>query len=379
MKKILHITNWYPNFEDSLEGIFVKEQFDIFSEVTDARLVNVQVRGGKKWLQFRSEKYSDKESSYFILTKFKRFKILEILTTILLLWVLYKEKYKQYDLLHFHIAYPLLGHYHWWKKLIKTKILLSEHWTAYNRNFGLPLTSHKVDNIKEIFHQQIPVVCVSKALVDDIVKFSGCNDFPFYILPNVIDLQAYKFQEEKIENEVPLLFMLNGWNPIKNPFPILEATAILVAGGARFKLIAGGNGPMLEGMKKFAQDNNLGEFVVFPGQMKKGEVADTLLKTDAFITSSKYETFSVSCAQALCCGVPLIAPPIPCILEYAGENDILVVETNDAAGWVSALQKFFGEKAKFNRKTIAQKARSFLAIARIQQDYIKIVDSALRG
>ena len=32
MLKVLHITNWYPNQENTYEGVFIKEQFDIFQK-----------------------------------------------------------------------------------------------------------------------------------------------------------------------------------------------------------------------------------------------------------------------------------------------------------------------------------------------------------
>jgi len=90
MKKILHITNWYPNKWDDLEGIFVKEQYKVFSEVADCHLVNVQVRTGKKLFEYQHIDYSDNEEGYYFLTKIKSTKIIEVLTTLLLLWALFQ-------------------------------------------------------------------------------------------------------------------------------------------------------------------------------------------------------------------------------------------------------------------------------------------------
>ncbi len=35
MKKVLHITNWYPNKWDNIGGIFIQEQYKVFSKVID--------------------------------------------------------------------------------------------------------------------------------------------------------------------------------------------------------------------------------------------------------------------------------------------------------------------------------------------------------
>ena len=70
-KKILHIANWYPNKWDDLQGIFIKEQYKVFSEVTDSYLINVQVRSGKKYLEYQCVEYSDDEVGFYLLTKIK--------------------------------------------------------------------------------------------------------------------------------------------------------------------------------------------------------------------------------------------------------------------------------------------------------------------
>lgn len=373
MKKILHISNWYPNFESKLEGIFVKEQFQAFSDVTDAKIINIQVRKGAG-LKFKSVRYSEKEYGYYFITMFNRSIVIEFLTTLLVLIVLFKERATQYQLIHFHISYPLLVHYRWWKKFLKTKIIISEHWSAYNRNFGLPLTSKKLDHIKYIFNQQIPLICVSKALANDIAIFSRNSNINSYILPNVIDLESYTFTELRPNNEVPLFFIVNSWSNIKNPFPLLEAICTLVADGLLFNLIIGGDGDLLDRMKIFVNEHKLEKYVDFVGRMEKTEINSVLAKSNAYLFSSNYETFSVVCAQALCCGVPLIGPAIPAILEYAGKSDIQLVETNDASGWVVALRKFLSKKQGFNHRRIAQKARGNFSVNRIQQQYLKIVD-----
>ena len=252
MKKVLHITNWYPNKWDNIEGIFVKEQYKVFSEVTDSYLVNVQVREGKKLFEYQYIDYSETEKGYYLLSKIKSQKIIEILTTFLLLWALIKSDYKKYDLLHFHIAYPLLTYYSWWKRVITKPILISEHWSAYHFNFYMPKETKKLDRVKKIFRQNIPLIAVSKALLKDIQIFSGTENFPATVIPNVIDTESF-LPGEKQHNTIPRFFIVNVWRPIKKPFAMLKAFAQLTAEGKSFELIIGGYGELLEEMKKFVE------------------------------------------------------------------------------------------------------------------------------
>ena len=61
-------------------------------------------------------------------------------------------------------------------------------------------------------------------------------------------------------------------------------------------------------------------------------------KSRAFLHPSKYETFSVVCAEATSCGVPVIAPKIGGIPEVVGEGGILLDKWL-WEDWSSAMRK----------------------------------------
>jgi len=374
MKKVLHISNWYPNKWNDLEGIFVKEQFDVFSKVTKSTMLNVQVREGEKLLSYKYIQYSDNEEGYYLFSKIKSQKIIEILTTFLVLYALYKSRYKNYEVLHFHIAYPLLTYYSWWKKIIKIPILISEHWSAYHFNFYMPRETNKLNRIKDIFKQKIPLITVSGALLKDIQKFSNADNFPAYVIPNVIDTKVYKQQDLHSKNNIPQFFIVNLWRSIKKPYPMLEAFTRLFDEGIDFQLKIGGYGPILEEMKDFVRKRGLDDHVIFLGKMYKNEIAKEMNCADAYLFSSEYETFSVVCAEALSCGCPLIGPHIPAIREYTEKDNITLLKSNNVEGWEIALKIFLKTKENFNHAKIAQKAESFLSHEKIKEQYISIID-----
>lgn len=370
MKKILHITNLYPNQWENLEGIFVQEQYKVFSGVTDSHLINVQVREGSKLFEYQHIDYSDTEEGYYLLTKIKSQKIIEILTTFLLLWVLFKTNYKKYDLLHFHIAYPLLTYYSCWKRIIKKPLVISEHWSAYHFNFYMPKETKKLDRVKNIFRQNIPLITVSKALLEDIQKFAGSKEFPAVVIPNVIDHKYFHYRNNIVSNEIPVFFMVNVWRSIKNPFPMLEAFADLSSKGIPFQLNIGGYGPLLEDMKDFVKEKRFESQVVFLGKMDKTEIAKELSVSHAYLFSSEYETFSVAYAQALSCGCPLVGPPIPAILEYAEpQKDIVLLEENTTQAWINSIEIFIENLSSYNRIQVSKKAEKYFSNENIKKLY----------
>jgi len=373
MKKVLHITNWYPNNWNDLEAIFIKEQFKLFSEVTFSHLIHIQVRTGTKLLEYKYFKYSNSEEGYYLLTKIKSHKIIELLTTFLLWWVLFKVNYRKYDLIHFHIAYPLLTYYHLWKKIVKTPIIISEHWSAYHFNFYMPKNSKKLNSIKRIFKQNIPLITVSKALLNDIEIFSGKSNFLSIVIPNVINKNIFKYKNI-LQEKTPIFFIVNIWSEIKNPFPLLEGFVLLNKNKIKFHLNIGGYGNLINEMKQFVKLNSLEDKVSFLGKMNKIEIAKEYNKADAYLFSSKYETFSIVCAEALCSGTPLIGLQISSILEYTNLNDIIIIKENNANAWLIAINNFIKKRDTFDREKISKRYSNYFTDDNIQIKYINFIE-----
>ena len=115
------------------------------------------------------------------------------------------------------------------------------------------------------------------------------------------------------------------------------------------------------------------ENVIFLGKLYKNTIVKEMNAADAYLFSSDYETFSAVCAQALCCGCPLIGPAIPSIQEYAGNEELIILESNDVLGWFKALELFENTKDRFTHEKIAQKAKAFLSHEKIKQQYKDII------
>ncbi|MFK5976795.1 MAG: glycosyltransferase family 4 protein [Sulfurovum sp.] len=372
-RKILHITSWYPNSWNDIEGIFIHEHYRLYSKVFDSHLINVQIKEGKKIFEYQHREYSKDEEGYYIFTKIKSQKIIELLTTFLLLWVLFKSSYKNYNLIHFHIAYPLLIDYFLWKKIIKVPILISEHWSVYHFNFYMPLSTKKLNGIKRIFRQNIPLVTVSKALLKDIEEFVGVKIAQTKIIPNAIDENCFYFKKTP-SNKVVHFFIVNHWRKIKNPFPLLEGFAKLASSNIDFILNIGGAGELEEEMKIFVKRYGFEDKVQFFGKMNKVQIAEQLYRSDAYLYSSEYETFSVVSAQALCCGIPLIGPAIPAILEYTDETSLLALEENTPIEWERVLKNFIANRDNYNHKQIAENINLYLSSSSIQKSYKDLIN-----
>ncbi|MDF1629709.1 MAG: glycosyltransferase family 4 protein [Alcanivoracaceae bacterium] len=366
--KILHIASWYPNPWDGLEGNFVRDQIRVFRQELDAETIVVQVRtSAGHWPRLRTITLDDGARGYFLLAAVKPGKVLEWLSSIFLVIVLIRERAWLYKALHFHIAYPLLLHSRLWRKIFRRPIMISEHWSAYHYNFYLPESSKALLTLRKPFQQGDAVLVVSKALLRDIRRFSGCDSFPQFVIPNFVPLHGASDGNQ----QVPTLFAVNRWRSIKSPMPMLEGLEMAARLGAEFKLVIGGFGEMINEMDSFVQLGALKGRTIFFSKMTKLQIADQLAGSDGYLFSSDYETFSIACAEALGAGIPLIGPDIPAIAEYASDTEWVKVKSRDAQGWSVAIASFLDRHnaGEFAPDLIAKRAAQHFSTDVIRRRY----------
>lgn len=343
---ILHITNWYPSESQPKRALWIKDQIELLKGVVDYQVWHLEVINGKPGLQFK--KLSASEHSLKLSFPTERWFVIELLSALLLLYFfLIKIKPRDFTHLHFHIAYPLLSYWHWFRKVISKPVVISEHWSAYHFDFNIKDRS-KLRPIQRIFHNPVHLITVSQSLARDIIRFSGNEQLPFSVIANVVDSQIFHYQEKQI---VPnTFFMVSQWKDPKEPFAVLKA----VGNMPDVHLRIGGYGPQLQEMKSLVEKLEMGHRVTFLGTMSKEAIAHEMNQSAAFVHPSNYETFSVVCAEANSCGCPVIASKVGGIPEFVNDSNGLLVEENTTAHWQSALEKF--QNAIFTRADIAKKA-----------------------
>jgi glycosyltransferase involved in cell wall biosynthesis len=373
---ILHIAGWYPGPWSAIEGNFIQAHLRLFLQEAPGSAIVIQVRtASRERLRLRLLELDDGVRGHYLLTRLPAGRVTETLSTLLLLFALLRARAWRFDALHFHIAYPLLIHVRLWRWLFRKPIFISEHWSAYHCNFNLPSDSKALVPLRRPFQHGFPVLAVSHALLDDIRSFAQRSDFAGYVVPNHVPLHG----ASEPTNRVPVLFCVSRWVEIKDPMPMLAGMAEAVENGARFELVIGGFGGLLESMQAFVATSNLADCTRFVGAMTKAEIAAQLGESDGYVFSSRYETFSVACAEALGAGVPLVGPQIPAIAEYAGEGDWEVVEARNAAGWACAVTNFLQRISAggFDRSAIADRAAKRFCPEAIRAAYREVLGDVL--
>ena len=189
--RILHITNWYPNLWNSIEGQFIREQYGAVPAEFQQELWHVQVRHEGSLFRLHSGSHG-KNVHYLILdTKIRSWQLIELLTLGLLFLLRLKLRTRSWELVNMHIAYPLLRFPKVVQLLFGRAIVVSEHWSAYKSGFHLKEGSRAKRRIQNIFGHGVPLITVSEALAKDVVEFSGRSDYRRYVITNIVDPELF--------------------------------------------------------------------------------------------------------------------------------------------------------------------------------------------
>lgn len=318
---ILHIVNWFPSKKNPKEALWIKRHIESLEPYSKQTVFHLNISPGK--MEFCLNRSS-------LIIRFPRmpWMVAELLSGVALAVILViKKANEQYDIINFHIGYPNLTYWHIIKHFIKLPLGITEHWSAYHNNFGLKEAPWR---IQRIYRQKISVICVSKALVEDISRFSGAR-FPFYVIPNIVSGNLQN-NEKRIPNR---FFMLSQWKKPKRPNLVIDAFKRLVVDYPTAELVIGGYGPLYDEMRSNAY--NCGS-IKFVGLLDQKSIAEQFGQCEYFIHPSDYETFSVVCAEAVTAGCFVIASQVGGIPEFINERNGLLVYPNTRENFEQAMR-----------------------------------------
>jgi glycosyltransferase involved in cell wall biosynthesis len=281
--------------------------------------------------------------------------VIERISFLLIVWAwLTRDRSRRYDLVNFIVAYPNATSVRWLRWMFGVPVTITEHWTAYH--FSFRSNAKGLDRIRRIFHHRVPVIVVSQVLADDIARFSGARDIPFHIVDNVVDPEVFH-RDPEVTPEPGRFFAIFGLRPPKRPEVLIEAMARLRAQGRKVKLRIAGYGPMKEELERLITQLGLEGTVELLGGVDAPTAATEMQKAHALLHATDHETYSVVCAEALCCGTPVIASAVGPLPTYVGDRNGALVERNDAATWASTIAGEWDRSLGLDRGAVSEHMR----------------------
>jgi glycosyltransferase involved in cell wall biosynthesis len=178
----------------------------------------------------------------------------------------------------------------------------------------------------------------------------------------------------------PFVFSISTLEPRKNFDGLIRAFARArrEANLPHHLVIAGGKGWLYEDIFAAVEQEDVGDFVHFPGFVPDADLPALYNLADLFAFPSHYEGFGLPLLEALACGTPALASDVSSLPEIAGDAAMLI-PADDAEALTAGLIHLLTDadaRAALSRRGPGQAARFTWAAAarRLLDVYRALVD-----
>lgn len=311
--KVLLLPSWYPSENKPLNGIFFKEQAEalrakgvnvivlsinikdirgIFKEKIKNKL-NVSIENGVVVYRYTTYNYFPKIQEAYL-----RYyaKLIDILIKKII------QEQGDIDLVHIHsaldagIAYSL--------SKINIPYIITEHSSRYSRKL---LSKSEKKYLNNVFSGAKKVLSVGIGLKKDISAYFDYEKIS--IIPNMVKLPDINENIKKTniyDNKIKF-FSLGFLTYKKGMDLIIEAYNLGKNELKDVQIIIGGSGEEFNKLNEQIKFYGLEENIILLGELNREEVSINMMNCDAFILTSRNETFGIVFIEAMYYGKPVIA------------------------------------------------------------------------
>lgn len=357
---VLMITKWYPYDKDPQFGVFIRKQalaislyrkiivYSAHSHTEPSRdQFDLEVENNGGLTEYRM--YYKKSTSAF------SFFINGILY--LKAWnktrkIIWKQHGKP-GILHAYILLRPAIITYMCSVIYNIPFVVSEQWSGYpmGKFSGKSVVSKALS--KFVFKKASARTVVSNFLRSSMENLGFSK--PIQVIPNVIEIQAspVKIPSDKII----ILVVADLVDEIKNISGILKSFAKALNENPSLQLKIIGQGKDEHQLKLLAQQLKLSpDKVQFMGLKSNPEVYVELWNCDFLLMNSRFETFSLICAEALSCGKPVISTRCGGPEEFINSSNGILIPVNDDIALFEALNKMSVSYRDFSSENIRQES-----------------------
>ena len=280
--RVLFLTPWYPSEKDAMSGLFVQKHAEaVRAQGCDVRVIFAQTwrETIRQWKELRREGWMPEVVQLNVIQK----------QGALALWL--KQRYQ--------IPY-----------------LIIEHWSGYLPENGQFM---QLSRLKRKLYQYIAEEAAMVLTVSDrhalAMQECGIQNDHWGRINNVVD--DFFFEKSGDRNSTmpghrkTLLHVSCFDERAKNIKGLLRAAKMLSEKRQDWQLVLVGTGVDYKDVRAFARELALPEDLLrWTGELTPESVADELHRADAFVLSSRYETYGIVLAEAAAARLPILSTPV---------------------------------------------------------------------
>lgn len=266
----------------------------------------------------------------------------------------YEREFGRPDLVHAHCGLYAGVAALELKERFGIPFVLTEHSTGYVRDI---ISDRMGSVVRDVFAAAERVVVVSEALLISIRPY--CENA--VVIPNVVDTDFFGSGQTKLSPEFQIT-SVGGLREVKGFDVLLDAYARLARDKPGVHLNIVGEGALRSDLEDLAQHLDISNGVTFHGQLSRGDLRELLLSSNLYVSASRVETFGVAIAEAISCGLPIVAT------RSGGPQEIVtspglgsLIPVDDAAGLALEMARAFDSRPDLDVERAAN-ARAAMAI-----------------
>ena len=254
------------------------------------------------------------------------------------------------DLLHAHATFMagIIGAK--LKRESGVPLVITEHSTVYERRAIPPF---QLDEASAALMTADARLVVSPQLGESMERVIGPAARPWEWVPNMVDPAFLGARLPAGRAPGPFRFLnVAFFHEKKGQTDLLAAFAQHFGGDGTVELRVGGDGPERVRLHEAARSLGVADQVVWLGALDRAAVREEMLAADAFVLSSRLETFGVVVIEALACGLPVIATRSGGPECAVGNGDGLLVAVGDVEALGQAMAHMKDDIASFDADAI---------------------------
>lgn len=247
----------------------------------------------------------------------------------------------EYDIIHANL-FPVIYYVSFVKRFLGKKcppIVMTEHSTDNKRRHKRHLRPLE----KFVYKKYDHIISISDQADSQLRKWlSDEKDSSRYsVVENGIDVKRFKrakgYLKEQLysdyKNNDILMIMVGSFTPQKNHEKMIEALSKL---DDRYKLLLIGEGPLLSQIQEKVKKMKLEKRVLFLGFRK--DIPEVMHTVDLIVIPSKWEGFGLIAAEAMACGIPIVASDVMGLSDVVADCG-LKCDCNDVNSIVQTIIK----------------------------------------
>jgi glycosyltransferase involved in cell wall biosynthesis len=236
-------------------------------------------------------------------------------------------------------------------RLLGVPLVVSEHYSGFARG-DVPKRARMAASVA---YRSAQAVCpVSASLEATVAGLTSAART--HVIPNPVDEKVFAFADPVPRTGPARILTVASLVPVKGVDVLIDAIGITVTRRRGFRVTVIGDGAERVAYERRAADAGAGDLIRFVGHRTRHDVAAAMRESDLFVAPSRWETFAVAVAEALCAGLPVLATRVGALPELVNGASGTLVEPDQPAALAAALNDMLDSLGRFDRSAISRRA-----------------------